>query len=57
MLRDLSVLPETRQLIAKVLSPTSALVRKRDLARLRKELRELGYLLPDEGNNDREGRL
>ncbi len=57
VLRDLSVLPETRQLIAKVLSPTSALVRKRDLARLRKELRELGYLLPDEGNNDREGRL
>jgi hypothetical protein len=48
MLKELSVLPETRHLLAKILSPTSALVRKRDLARLRKELRELGYLLPDE---------
>jgi hypothetical protein len=57
VLRELSVLPGTRHLIAKVLSPTSALVRKRDLARLRKELRELGYLLPDEGTSDREGRL
>ncbi len=48
MLKELSVLPETRHLLTKILSPTSALVHKRDLARLRKELRELGYLLPDE---------
>ena len=48
MLKELSVLPETRHLLAKIVSPTSALVRKRDLARLRKELRELGYLLPDQ---------
>jgi hypothetical protein len=48
MLKELSVLPETRHLLAKIVSPTSALVRKRDLARLRKALRELGYLLPDE---------
>jgi hypothetical protein len=52
VLKELSVLPETRQLLAKVLSPTSALVHKRDLARLRKELRELGYLLPEEPDSD-----
>lgn len=45
--KDLLVLPETRSLIARPLSPTSALVRKRDLARLRKALRELGYLPPE----------
>ena len=48
MLKELSVLPETLHLLAKIVSPTSSLVRKRDLSRLRKELRELGYLLPDE---------
>ena len=47
VLKELSVLPETRHLIAKVLSPTSALIRKVDLDRLRKELRGLGYLLPE----------
>ena len=47
-LKDLTVLPETRHLIAKILSPTSALVRKQDLPRLKKELRSLGYLLPEE---------
>jgi hypothetical protein len=56
VLKELSALAETRHLIAKILSPTSALVRKSDLARLRKELRELGYLLPDESANDPEGR-
>lgn len=55
VLKELSVLPETRQLLAKVLSPTSALIRKRDLARLRKELRELGYLLPEEPASDSAG--
>ncbi len=43
-LRELSELPETRSLIARVLSPTSALVRKKDYARLKKELRALGFL-------------
>lgn len=52
VLKELSVLPETRSLIAKVLTPTSALVRKQDLARLRKELRALGYLPPKETTGD-----
>jgi hypothetical protein len=47
-LKDLTVLPETRHLIGRILSPTSALVRKQDLPRLKKELRSLGYLLPEE---------
>ncbi len=47
-LKDLSVLPETRHLIARILSPTSALVRQRDLPRLKKELRSLGYLPPED---------
>jgi hypothetical protein len=55
VLKELSVLPETRHLLAKILSPTSALIRKRDLARLRKELRGLGYLLPDEPGGDSAG--
>ena len=57
VLRELSVLPETRHLISKILSPTSALIRKKDLDRLRKELKELGYLLPDDATSDRAGRL
>lgn len=48
VMRELSVLPETRSLIGQVLSPTRALVRKRDLPRLRKALRDLGYLRPDD---------
>jgi hypothetical protein len=44
VLKELSLLPETRSLIGEVLSPTSILVRKQDIARLRKELQELGYL-------------
>ncbi|MFN2182872.1 MAG: helicase-associated domain-containing protein [Anaerolineae bacterium] len=55
VLKELSVLPETRHLLAKILSPTSALIRKRDLARLRKELRGLGYLLPEEPGSDSAG--
>jgi len=47
-LKDLTVLPETRHLIGRILSPTSALVRKQDLPRLKKELRSLGYLPPEE---------
>jgi hypothetical protein len=50
-LKELSVLPETRALIAKVLSPTMALVRKEDLTRLRKALRELGYLASPRGKS------
>lgn len=45
-LKELSVLPETRSLLDTVLSPTLALVRKRDLPRLQRELRALGYLPP-----------
>ena len=52
VLKELSVLPETRSLIARVLSPTSALVRKQDLPRLQKELRTLGYLPPEETRGD-----
>jgi hypothetical protein len=48
VLKELLVLPETRNLIARVLSPTTALVRKRDLSRLQKELRALGYLPPEQ---------
>jgi hypothetical protein len=47
VLKELSVLPETRSLIAKVLSPTSALIHKQDLPRLKVELRALGYLPPE----------
>jgi hypothetical protein len=54
VLKDLTVLPETRSLIGKILSPTTALVRKQDLPRLRKELRALGYLLPKAPNDRRE---
>jgi hypothetical protein len=54
VLKDLTVLPETRSLIGKILSPTTALVRKQDLPRLRKELRALGYLLPKAPNDPRE---
>ena len=50
-LKELSVLPETRALIAKVLSPTMALVRKEDLTRLRKALQELGYLASRRGKS------
>lgn len=46
-LKELAVLPETRSLIAKILSPTTALVHKQDLPRLLKELRALGYLPPE----------
>jgi len=48
VLKELSLLPETRSLIGEVLSPTSVLVRKRDIARLRKELQALGYLQLEE---------
>jgi hypothetical protein len=48
VLKELLILPETRDLIARVLSPTMALVRKRDLPPLQKELRALGYLPPEE---------
>jgi hypothetical protein len=47
-MKDLTVLPETSHLIARVLSPTSALVRKQDLPRLKRELRSLGYLPPED---------
>ena len=47
VLKELSVLPETRGLIGRILSPTTALVRRADLPRLRKTLRELGFLPPD----------
>jgi hypothetical protein len=53
VLKELSVLPETRALIGKALSPTTALIRRRDLPRLRKELRALGYLPPDEATGER----
>lgn len=47
VLKELSYLPETRHLILRVITPTSALVRSEELPRLRKVLRELGYLPPE----------
>jgi hypothetical protein len=52
VLKELSRLPETRSLIGKILSPTSALVRKNDLPRLRRELGILGYLPSAETSGD-----
>jgi hypothetical protein len=54
VLKELSVLPETRSLIGRMLSPTTALVRKRDLPHLREALRALGYLSypPEEAVGD-----
>jgi len=46
VMKELSVLPETRDLIERPLSPTTALVRKQDLPRLRRELRKLGFVPP-----------
>jgi hypothetical protein len=46
VLKELSVLPETRGLLAQILTPSTALVQQRDLPRLRRALRALGYLLP-----------
>jgi hypothetical protein len=46
VMKELSMLPETRALIEQVLTPTSALVRRKDLPRLRHELQSLGYLRP-----------
>jgi hypothetical protein len=46
VLRELSVLPETRSLVGQVLSPTTALIQKANLPRLRRALRALGYLPP-----------
>ncbi len=51
-LRELSALPETRALIDRILSPTTALVRRADLPRLRKALRDLGFLPFEEGEGD-----
>jgi hypothetical protein len=51
-LKELSVLPETRSLIGQLLTPTTALVRKRDLPRLRQALYELGFLPPSEVEGD-----
>jgi hypothetical protein len=50
VLKELSVLPETRTLIDRVLSPTTALVQRANLPRLRKALRDLGFLPFGEGN-------
>lgn len=54
VLKELSALPETRHLLARVLSPTSALVSGRDLPRLRRALRTLGFLRrePEEPSGD-----
>jgi hypothetical protein len=45
VLRELAALPQTRTLIGQVLSPTTALIDKQHLPRLRRELAALGYLL------------
>lgn len=48
-MKEISVLPETRSLIGQMLSPTSALIHKQDIPRLRKALRALGYLAEPAG--------
>jgi hypothetical protein len=53
-LKELSVLPETRSLLAKVISPTSALIRKQDLPRLRAALRTLGFLRDEDSGESQE---
>ena len=55
-LKELSVLPETRALIGQLLTPTTALVRRQDLPRLRRALYELGFLSPSETEGDAVGR-
>jgi hypothetical protein len=55
ILKELSALPETRALIGRILSPTSALVRKENLPRLRRELASLGYLSPVDAPDDSAG--
>jgi hypothetical protein len=52
VLKELSVLPETRPFIGQLLTPTTALVRKQDLPRLRQALFELGFLSPPETEGD-----
>lgn len=49
VLKELTMLPQTRSFIGRVLSPTTALVRKEDLPRLRQALCDLGFLLPPAG--------
>lgn len=46
VLKELQMLPETRALIEQVVTPTTALVRREHLTRLRRELQSLGYLRP-----------
>ena len=52
-LREISALPQTRSLIGQILSPTTALVSRNHLPRLRKELRALGYLSPPPSDSGR----
>jgi hypothetical protein len=51
-MQELMALPETRGLIARPLSPTTALVRKQDLPRMQRVLRALGFLPPAEPKGD-----
>ncbi|HNS50960.1 MAG TPA: helicase-associated domain-containing protein [Anaerolineae bacterium] len=46
VMKELQMLPETRSLIEQVITPTTALVRREHLPRLRRELQALGYLRP-----------
>jgi hypothetical protein len=46
VLQELRSLPQTRALIDQVLSPTVALVRKKNAARLQAILRDMGYWVP-----------
>jgi len=46
VLKELQMLPETRALLEQIVTPTTALVRAKDLPRLRSELQALGYLRP-----------
>jgi hypothetical protein len=52
VMRELFALPETRDLIGQVLSPTTALVEKKHLPRLQRVLQVLGFLPPDRSPGD-----
>jgi hypothetical protein len=53
-LKELSLLPETRSLLGRTISPTSVLIRKKDLPRLRAALQTLGFLRDEEGGKSQE---
>jgi hypothetical protein len=52
VMRELCLLPETRDLIGQRISATTALVHKKDLAHLQRALQVLGFLAPEKPPDD-----